>query len=76
MGREMISTGLARYERGGHRGRAYQYKHVAEILHCSERHVIRLVQRGELRATKLSGRCTRIFDQDLDRYIEKIRGAA
>jgi excisionase family DNA binding protein len=58
------------------RGRAHKYKDVAEILNCSERHIIRLVHSGELRSTKLSSRCVRIFDEDIEAYLEKIRGAA
>jgi excisionase family DNA binding protein len=60
------------------RGRAHRYREVAQILSCSERHIIREVQSGRLKATRLGGRVVRIFDDSLDQYLDLVRseGAA
>jgi excisionase family DNA binding protein len=70
------STGLSHFERSRQRGRALKLREVAEILGICERTVWRLIERGELRSVTLSGRARRVFDSDLDQYIQNIRGAA
>jgi excisionase family DNA binding protein len=57
------------------RGRAHRYREVAEILNCSERHVIRLVRQGALRADRLGPRVIRIFDDSIDQYVASVREA-
>jgi excisionase family DNA binding protein len=58
------------------RGRAHSYADVAKILQVSEREVIRMVRRGELKADKFSARVVRIFDDSLDAYVERQREVA
>jgi|RhiMetdeSRZDD1v2_1073273.scaffolds.fasta_scaffold138762_3 excisionase family DNA binding protein len=55
------------------RGRAHRYREVAQVLNCSERHVIRLVRGGQLRADRLGARVVRIFDDSIDEYLASIR---
>lgn len=56
------------------RGDALSYKQVAKKLNASERTIMRLVANGELKATRLSSRTIRIFDADLNAFIEGKRG--
>jgi excisionase family DNA binding protein len=58
------------------RGRAHSYADVAKILGVSEREVIRMCARGDLKADKLSARVVRIFDDSLDAYVERQREVA
>jgi excisionase family DNA binding protein len=51
------------------RGRAHRYRDVAKMLNCSSRQVMRLVEAGKLKATYISERCPRIFDDELDKYV-------
>jgi excisionase family DNA binding protein len=55
------------------RGRAHRYREAAQALNCSERHVIRLVRGGKLRADRLGARVVRIFDDSIDEYLASIR---
>jgi excisionase family DNA binding protein len=55
------------------RGRAHRYREVAQKFNCSERHVIRLVRGGQLRADRLGPRVVRIFDDSIDEYLASIR---
>lgn len=52
------------------RGKAYTYADTARILKISKRQVIREVRAGKLKAVTLSPRVSRIFDSELDSYIE------
>ena len=56
------------------RGRAHRYREAAQILNCSERHIIREVRSGRLKADKLGERVVRIFDDSIDSYLEHVRG--
>jgi excisionase family DNA binding protein len=52
------------------RGRGHRYQTVAKILDVSVRHVIREVERGKLKVTFVGPRQPRIFDDELDRYVQ------
>jgi excisionase family DNA binding protein len=53
--------------------RAHRVSQVAELFGMSTRHVWRLIERGDLRAERLSARCIRIFDSEIARYRESLR---
>jgi excisionase family DNA binding protein len=55
------------------RGRAHRYREAAQVLNCSERHIIRLVRSGKLKADRLGARVVRIFDDELDRFVANAR---
>jgi excisionase family DNA binding protein len=55
------------------RGRAHRYREAAQVLNCSERHIIRLVRSGKLKADRLGARVVRIFDDELDRFVASAR---
>jgi excisionase family DNA binding protein len=55
------------------RGRAHRYREAAQVLNCSERHIIRLVRSGKLKADRLGDRVVRIFDDELDRFVASAR---
>ena len=55
------------------RGRAHRYREAAQILNVSERHIIRLVRSGRLKADRLGARVIRIFDDELDRFVASAR---
>ena len=55
------------------RGRAHRYREAAQVLNCSERHIIRLVRSGKLKADRLGARVVRIFDDSIDEYLASIR---
>ena len=58
------------------RGRAHRYREAALILNVSERHIIRLVRSGKLKADRLGARVVRIFDDELDRFVASARNGA
>ena len=53
--------------------RAYRVSEIAELFGMSERHVWRLIRRGDLKAERLSVRCIRIFESEISRYRENLR---
>jgi excisionase family DNA binding protein len=55
------------------RGRAHRYREAAQVLNCSERHIIRLVRSGKLKADRLGARVVKIFDDELDRFVANAR---
>jgi len=56
------------------RGRAHRYREAAQVLNCSERHIIRLVRSSvKLKADRLGARVVRIFDDELDRFVASAR---
>ena len=69
LGRTMTTAQL----RVRDRGRAHRYREAAQILNVSERHIIRLVRSGRLKADRLGARVVRIFDDELDRFVASAR---
>jgi excisionase family DNA binding protein len=56
------------------RGRAHRYREAAKILNVSDRHIIRLIRDGKLKATYLGPRSPRIFDDAIDAYVAAQEG--
>jgi predicted DNA-binding transcriptional regulator AlpA len=52
--------------------RANRVRDVAKIFDTSERHIWRLIKRGELKAERLGPRCVRVFDSEIARYRESL----
>lgn len=48
--------------------RANKIRDVAAMFDTSERHIWRLIKRGELKAERLGPRCVRVFDSEIARY--------
>ncbi len=48
--------------------RGNSIKDVAEIFGLSDRTVARMIKRGDLKAERLSARCVRVFDSEIERY--------
>lgn len=49
--------------------RLLDLKEVAALFGCSRRHVFKLIQRGRLRAVKLSSRATRVAASEVERFV-------
>lgn len=47
---------------------AYRVRDVAKIFDTSERHIWRLIKRGDLKAERLGLRCIRVFESEIARY--------
>lgn len=47
-------------------------KQTASWCGCSDRTIRRLIERGQLRATKVAG-CVRIADEDIEQYLAENR---
>ena len=47
---------------------ANSVRDVAGIFGTSERHIWRLIKRGDLKAERLGPRCIRVFDSEIVRY--------
>lgn len=51
----------------------YTIPEIADILRVGERTVYRMVERGELKAYKISRKAVRISRKDLDAFLRKKR---
>jgi predicted DNA-binding transcriptional regulator AlpA len=56
--------------------RAWKVRQVAELFDMTERTVWRMIAAGELKAERLSARCTRIFDSEIERFRESRKAKA
>ena len=57
--------------------RANKVRDVAALFGTSERHVWRLIKSGRLKADdRLGARCVRVFDSEIARYRDSLRGQA
>jgi excisionase family DNA binding protein len=63
-------------EFNGRLDRANRVRQVAEIFGTSERHIWRLIHRGELKAERLGARCVRVFDSEIARYRQSLQPRA